>query len=123
MKKSEFEPIIKLDKINPQLKSNTNLDSKTQILFYLDLLNDYRKIDNNTYYILDQINDNLCQLKNNPKDIIEIELTEKLIYFISEYHYKDKSLIYLFFKIFLNISTIPNQDLMESFVTINFLQI
>ena len=121
--KSEFEPIINLDKINPQLKSNNNLDPKSQILFFLDILNDYRKIDINIYYIFNKINDNLSQLKNNPKEIIEIELTEKLIYFISEFQYKDKSLIYLFFKIFLNISTIPNQNLMESFITINFLQI
>ena len=123
LKKSEFEPIINLDKINPELKNNNNLDPKSQILYFLNLLNDYRKIDNNIYFILHKIYDNLFQLKNNPKEIMEIELTEKLIYFISEFHYKDKRLIYLFFKIFLNISTIPNQDLMESFVTINFLQI
>ena len=121
-KKCEFEPLINLNKVNIELK-NDNLTPISQIQFLLNNINDYRKIDDNIFYILYKINENITLLKNNPNEIMEIELTEKLIYFISELNYIDKNLIYLVFKIFLNISTIPNKDLMESFITINFLQI
>lgn len=125
LSKSKFEPYINENEIPLSLSPKTQ--NEIELLnFYLSSLSQYfPKQLNCFFYILKQITKTLSMISNDKiiSTIAELGIIDKLHVYLMNNVTNNKIVIYQIILIFMKISLIPNETLMEKFINILDLQL
>ena len=125
LSKSKFEPYINENEIPLSLSPKTQ--NEIELLnFYLSSLSQYfPKQLNCFFYILKQITKTLSMISNDKiiSTIVELGIIDKLHVYLMNNVTNNKIVIYQIILIFMKISLIPNETLMEKFINILNLQL